>query len=149
MSVTAVRPGAQNPNGSARARNYQVGDYTSGSESYALFANADYKFTDRFSAAVGLRGTTDKSDVDLTYRFANTGLPVLPMRAVWWPAGNIVGSFRTAARQVDDKTWRAATYVRYAALRRYRELPRVPALREGLQRRQFQRRGKRAELWCR
>lgn len=109
VSVSAVRPGAQLPNGNPRARNYQVGDYVSGSRAYALFGNIDYQFTDKFNLAVGLRGTNDKSDVDLTYRQAATGF-TFSDPAVWWPAENIVGSFNVRARQVDDKTWKAATY---------------------------------------
>lgn len=109
VNVTAVRPGAQRPNGSERPIDYQVGDYESGSRAYALFGNVDYQFTDRFNVAVGLRGTNDKSDVDLTYRQAEAGFTYADP-TIWWPAENIVGTFRTRARQVDDKTWRALTY---------------------------------------
>lgn len=109
VTVSAVRPGAQLPNGNPRPRNYQVGDYESGSRAYALFGNAGYQITDKFNIALGLRGTNDKSDVDLTYRQAAAGF-TFSDASYWWPAENIIGSFTTRARQVEDKTWDAVTY---------------------------------------
>lgn len=108
-SHTGVLPGSQTANGNARAISYRVNDYESEVESYALFGNLSYQFTDKFKLAVGLRGTQDTADVDLLSRSAASGFSYGDVNN-WWVPDNIQGTLNTTAVQVDDKTWDAFTY---------------------------------------
>lgn len=106
---TGVIPGSLNASGATKAISYKISEYESEAESYALFGNVSYQFTDKFKLAVGLRGTSDTSKVDLLARSANAGFTFGNVQQ-WWNAENIQGAFRTTAVQDDKKTWEAFTY---------------------------------------
>lgn len=106
---TGVIPGSLNASGATKAISYKISEYESEAESYALFGNVSYQFTDKFKLAVGLRGTSDTSKVDLRARSANAGFTFGNVQQ-WWNAENIQGAFRTTAVQDDKKTWEAFTY---------------------------------------
>jgi iron complex outermembrane receptor protein len=108
-SQTGVIPGSLNASGAPKAISYQTSDYESEAESYALFGNISYQFTDKFKLAVGLRGTSDTSSVDLLARSAASGFSFSNVEQ-WWVANNIQGTLNTTAVQVDEKTWEAFTY---------------------------------------
>lgn len=108
-SHTGVIPGAVNANGTAKALSYQVGEYLSGAESFALFGNVKYHFTDQFNLAIGLRGTRDTSSVDLLFRRADAGFSYTDVNR-WWDVSGINGTLTQRAFQKDEKTWEAFTY---------------------------------------
>jgi len=84
-------------------------DYSLKSKSYALFGNLDYKFTEKFDVAVGLRQTWETKDIDYLYRTAPNGTTYNNV-AQWWLPGSLNANLTTAARQNDSKTWSAFTY---------------------------------------
>ncbi|MBE8715906.1 TonB-dependent receptor [Cellvibrio polysaccharolyticus] len=106
---TGVIPGSLNASGATKAISYKTSNYESEAESYALFGNVSYQFTEKFKLAVGLRGTSDTSKVDLRARSANAGFTFGNVNQ-WWVADNIQGAFRTTAVQDEEKTWEAFTY---------------------------------------
>lgn len=76
--------------------------YDHKTDSYALFGNLTYDFTDDFSVTGGLRWTQEKKDIDLDLtqltRITANG-PLVPLRGVG-----------TNGNRQEDKTWDAWTY---------------------------------------
>jgi iron complex outermembrane receptor protein len=95
------------PNGSSNqlgATNpvYRNLNYDHNTDSYALFGNVTYDFTDKFSLTGGLRWTLEKKDIDLnlTQLVRNAGTGELQPQAT--PGSNGSSSL--------DKSWDAFTY---------------------------------------
>ncbi|WP_273820852.1 MULTISPECIES: TonB-dependent receptor [Pseudomonas] len=101
-----VTPGTT-PNGTGSNQTGGVTDvrnlnYTHKTDSYALFGNLTYDFTDNFSVTGGLRWTQEKKDIDLylsQLTRATANGPLIPL----------AGSGTNGNRQ-EDKTWEAWTY---------------------------------------
>jgi iron complex outermembrane receptor protein len=108
-SQTGVLPGSLTATGTAKARSYNTTDYALKSKSYALFGNVDYKFTEQFDVAVGLRQTWETKDINYLYRTAPAGVAYNNV-AQWWLPGSLNSALTTAATQNESKTWSALTY---------------------------------------
>ena len=100
-----ITPGAR-PNGTG---SNQVGttafrnlDYTHTTDSYALFGNLTYDFTDDFSVTGGLRWTQEKKDIDLDLTQLTRATANGPLIAL--------GGSGTNGNRQEDKTWEAWTY---------------------------------------
>ncbi|MGW7771616.1 TonB-dependent receptor [Pseudomonas machongensis] len=81
---------------------YRNQDFDHRTDSYALFGNVTYDFTDAFSLTGGLRWTQEKKDIDLDLvqlTRATANGPLIP----------IAGAGSNGNRQ-QDKTWEAWTY---------------------------------------
>jgi len=108
-SQTGVLPGSRTATGGNKATSFNTTDYSLKSKSYALFGNLDYKFTEKFDVAFGLRQTWETKDIDYLYRTAPNGTTYNNV-AQWWLPGSLNANLTTAARQNDSKTWSAFTY---------------------------------------
>lgn len=76
--------------------------YDHRTDSYALFGNLTYDFTDAFSVTGGLRWTQEKKDIDLDLTQltrATANGPLIPLAGVG-----------TNGNRQEDKTWEAWTY---------------------------------------
>ncbi|MFF7063844.1 TonB-dependent receptor domain-containing protein [Pseudomonas sp. NPDC008258] len=76
--------------------------YDHRTDSYALFGNLTYDFTDAFSVTGGLRWTQEKKDIDLDLvqlTRATANGPLIPL-----------GGVGTNGNRQEDKTWEAWTY---------------------------------------
>jgi len=105
-AVRIVAPGPT-PNGTGSnqiggSTDFRNLNYTHKTDSYALFGNLTYDFTDNFSLTGGLRWTQEKKDIDLNLtqltRATATG-PLIPL----------AGTGTNGNRQ-EGKTWEAWTY---------------------------------------
>lgn len=108
-SQTGVLPGSLTSTGAAKARSYNRTDYTMKSQSSALFGNLDYKFTEQFDVALGLRQTWETKDIDYRYATAPGGVTYNNTQQ-WWLPGSLNSGLTNAAVQQDSKTWSAFTY---------------------------------------
>lgn len=105
-SVRTITPGPT-PNGSGSnqtggATVFRDLNYDHQTDSYALFGNLTYDFTDNFTVTGGLRWTQEKKDIDLNLTQltrASANGPLIPLSA----AGS------NGSRE-DNKTWEAWTY---------------------------------------
>ncbi|MFW3894879.1 TonB-dependent receptor [Pseudomonas bharatica] len=105
-AVRSIIPGPT-PNGTGSNQtggtvDYRNLDYTHRTDSYALFGNLAYDFTDNLTVTGGLRWTTEKKDIDLDLtqltRATATG-PLIPLTA----AGS-------NGNREESKRWDAWTY---------------------------------------
>lgn len=101
-----ITPGTT-PNGTGSNQTGGVTDvrnlnYTHKTDSYALFGNLTYDFTDNFSVTGGLRWTQEKKDIDLD-------LTQLTRATANGPLIPLAGTATNGNRQ-EDKTWEAWTY---------------------------------------
>lgn len=86
--------------------------YNQATQSFALFGNSTYKFTDKFKVTGGLRWTSEEKDIDLNLTQITTGDYT---KGSWWkkdgysnavynPTPNANGSTSR------NKTWNELTY---------------------------------------
>lgn len=106
---TAALPGSLRPNGTVKPISYTTNEYALDAQSYALFGNVKYRFTDRFDLSLGVRETWEKKEVDLVNLTAATGFSFADLGR-WWESSNINGALPVNAFQQDDKTWSAFTW---------------------------------------
>ncbi len=90
---------------------YQNTLATVDTESYAAFANATYRLTDRLKLNAGVRWTTETIGIDLEGvdggpRGATTYLNT----DAWWRRDAVAGPLRINAFQLEENTWNAWTY---------------------------------------
>jgi iron complex outermembrane receptor protein len=95
-------PNGTGSNQTGGATDFRDLSYDHTTDSYALFGNLTYDFTDNFSVTGGLRWTQEKKDIDLdltqlTRTTANG--PLVPLAGVG-----------TNGNRQEDKTWEAWTY---------------------------------------
>lgn len=93
--------GASNQLGATNAV-YRDLDYTHNTDSYALFGNITYDFTDKFSLTGGLRWTLEKKDIDLNL----TQLVRNPITGNLQPQATAGSNGQSSL----DKSWDALTY---------------------------------------
>ena len=103
-----VLPGSRRPTGQAKTITYDNTDYDLSSESFALFGNFAYEFTERFKLAVGLRQTREIRDIDYLYRASPTGFSYTNT-SQWWLTSSVT-ALNNLAVQDTSKTWDALTY---------------------------------------
>lgn len=108
-SQTGVLPGSLTAAGAARTRSYNRTDYVLKSKSSALFANVDYRFTEQFDVAVGVRQTWETKDISYRYRTSPAGV-TYNNTAQWWLPSSLNAALTDAAVQNDSKKWSAFTY---------------------------------------
>ncbi len=107
-SASATLPTAQKPVGRADA----YGDtlYRHDTESYALFGNLTYNFTDRFSLTSGLRWSKEEKSIDLYYYLAAPGPVTFSDQTRWWERSSVSSPLSLRARQDDTNDWSDWTY---------------------------------------
>lgn len=107
-SASATLPGAQKPVGRADA--YGDTFYRHDSESYALFGNLTYNFTERFSLTSGLRWSKEEKSIDLYYYQAAPAPVIFSEQARWWKLSSVSSPLALRARQDDTNDWSDWTY---------------------------------------
>ncbi len=100
-AVRTVLPG-RNANGGSNQGGtvYRDLDYTHKTDSFALFGNVTYDFTEDFTVTGGLRWTTEEKDIDLD---------LVQLRRVGGALIPVAGAVNNGNVQ-EDKTWNAWTY---------------------------------------
>ncbi|HEX6592659.1 MAG TPA: TonB-dependent receptor, partial [Moraxellaceae bacterium] len=83
---------------------YSDAFYTYGSESYAAFGSATFRFTPQLAVTGGLRWTTENKDIDLT-RYLGTGTVAFADSNVWWPLYAVSSPKTVTARQDREDSW--------------------------------------------
>ncbi|WP_323815396.1 TonB-dependent receptor [Cellvibrio sp. NN19] len=107
-SATATLPTAQKPTGRVDA--YGDTFYRHDSESYALFGNLTYNFTDRFSLTSGLRWSNEEKSIDLYYYQASPSPVIFSDQNRWWEPSSISSPLALRARQDETNDWSDWTY---------------------------------------
>ncbi len=80
-------------------------------ESYAAFANATYRLTDRLKVNAGIRWTTETIGIDLEgVDGGPRGGTTYVDTERWWVRQAVAGPLRVNAIQVEENTWDAWTY---------------------------------------
>ncbi|MFZ5526758.1 MAG: TonB-dependent receptor [Pseudomonadota bacterium] len=109
-TASAVLPGSVTATGAAKARAYNRGNYTLGTDSIAIFGNINVKVTDRFEVATGLRQTHESKDIDLFYGRAPSGFNFNdPSIGGWYRAG-VSTPLTTLATQNASRSWNEFTW---------------------------------------
>ncbi|HEX5362255.1 MAG TPA: TonB-dependent receptor [Fluviicoccus sp.] len=106
-SAQATLPTADKPAGRALAWNRT--DFTHDSQSYALFGNATYRFTDTFDITAGLRWSKESKDIDLG-RLASVSPAVFNNTDQWWLPTSVTSTRNVTATQKDSRSWDDLTY---------------------------------------
>lgn len=106
-SAAATLPTADKP--AARSTAYNDTVFTHDSESYAVFGNATFRFTDAFDVNAGLRWSHEKKDINLV-RFNSANPATFNNLDQWWLLSSVSSALTAAAVQNDARTWSDLTY---------------------------------------
>lgn len=109
-SSNAVLPGSVSATGVPRALVYNRGDYTIDADSFALFGSANWKVTDRFDVAAGVRQTREDKDIDLFYGTAPAGFAFNDPSTTGWAYAGVNRPLTQRAAQNERRAWNDFTW---------------------------------------
>ena len=105
LASVAARPGF-----SAIRSAYQNTVLDQDTESFAIFGEGTYRFTDRFRIALGGRWTKEDKSIRLNGVTGTAGATTYGNTGLWWLRSSVTSPVSVNAVQNDDRSWSRFTY---------------------------------------